>query len=87
MLWVSAKEKISFFRQLSLLLRAHIPLLQALQMMSVRARGQSKHTYSLHLQDVARGKPLSWSMHQQKEIYGPLCIQLVATGEYSGNLA
>lgn len=86
-LGISTKEKMLFFKQLSLLLRADMPLLQALQMLSVQAHGRSRYLCVSHAQDVARGKSLSWSMAQQKGIYGPLCIQLVAIGEYAGNLS
>lgn len=84
---VSAKDRVLFSRQLSTLINAGLPLLQAL-------RSVSQQTVSKPLRvvlgqiigDVEGGSTLSSSMGKHPRVFNQIYISLIAAGETSGTL-
>jgi type IV pilus assembly protein PilC len=84
---VSAKERVLFSRQLSTLINAGLPLLQALR--SVNQQTVSKPLKVVLTQVIANvegGATLSSSMARHPQVFNQVYISLVAAGETSGTL-
>lgn len=84
---VKTKDKILFSRQLSTLLNAGIPLLQALR--SVNAQTTSKPLrviISEIIADVEGGSTLANSMGRHPDVFNQVYLSLIAAGETSGTL-
>jgi type IV pilus assembly protein PilC len=88
-LWegVSGKEFVIFSRQMAVMVEAKVPLLAALQ-------GIIEQTENLYfagilsavLADVDEGKSFSESLRRHPEVFSDLYINMVQSGEISGNL-
>ena len=84
---VKTKDKILFSRQLSTLLNAGLPLLQALR--SVNAQTESKPLrviISEIIADVEGGSTLANSMGRHPDVFNQVYLSLIAAGETSGTL-
>lgn len=84
---VKAKDKILFARQLSTLINAGIPLVQALHL--VQKQSQSKPLQAVLgdvIADVEAGKSFAIALERHQEVFGNIFINLVASGEVSGTL-
>lgn len=84
---VSGKDKVIFSRQLSTLINAGLPLVQALR--SVNAQTASKPlqlVVSKVISDVEAGSTLSAAMARHPQVFNRVYISLVAAGETSGTL-
>jgi type IV pilus assembly protein PilC len=84
---VKTKDKILFSRQLSTLLNAGLPLLQALR--SVNAQTESKPLrviISEIIADVEGGSTLANSMGKHPDVFNQVFLSLIAAGETSGTL-
>jgi len=84
---VKAKDRVLFSRQLSTLINAGLPLLQALR--SVAQQTTSKPLSAVLSQvigDVEGGATLSASMGKHPRVFNQVYISLVAAGEASGTL-
>ncbi|OGI25215.1 MAG: hypothetical protein A3J76_03465 [Candidatus Moranbacteria bacterium RBG_13_45_13] len=88
-LWegVSAKEFVIFARQLAVMIEAKVPLTTAFQSIS----NQTVNPYfasilSAILSDVDEGKTLSESLKRHPEVFSDIFINMVQSGEVSGNL-
>ena len=84
---VSAKEFVIFSRQLAVMIEAKVPLLAAIKSIS----GQTTNPYFAGildsvLSDVDEGKALSESLKKHPEVFSDLYINMVQSGEVSGNL-
>lgn len=73
-------------RELSTLLGAGIPLLDAMTTVSQQQRGRFRASLLLLRDRVAAGVGLAEAMGEQPEIYDALCVQMVEVGENSGTL-
>jgi type II secretory pathway component PulF len=83
---VSTKDKILFTRQLSTLLKAGIPLLQALELLIEQLEGQLR-TITIAIKDnVKEGISLADALAKYPRIFETLYVQLVRAGEASGKL-
>jgi type II secretory pathway component PulF len=83
---VTLKEKILFTKQLSVLLKSGVPLLQALELLVDQFKGRL-HSVLIHIKDeVKEGKPLADAMGQYPKIFDSIYVQLVRAGEASGKL-
>lgn len=83
---VSVKDKILFTRQLSTLLKAGVPLLQALELLTEQLEGQLR-TITVAIKDnVKEGISLADALNKYPKIFETLYIQLVRAGEASGKL-
>lgn len=84
---VSAKDRVLFSRQLSTLINAGLPLLQALR--SVNQQTVSKPLKVVLTQiigDVEGGSTLSAAMSKHPRVFNQVYISLVGAGETSGTL-
>jgi type II secretory pathway component PulF len=83
---VSTKDKILFTRQLSTLLKAGVPLLQALELLTEQLEGQLR-TITVAIKDnVKEGISLADALAKYPRIFETLYVQLVRAGEASGKL-
>lgn len=84
---VKAKERILFSRQLSTLINAGLPLLQALR--SVNSQITSKPFRVITGQiiaDIEGGASFSKAIAKYPQVFSPIYLSLVAAGEVSGTL-
>lgn len=84
---VSAKEFVIFSRQLAVMVEAKVPLLGAFKSIS----DQTENPYfsrvlSNVLSDIDEGKSLSESLKRHPEVFSDLYVNMVQSGEVSGNL-
>ena len=83
---VSLKEKILFTKQLSVLLKSGVPMLQSLELLVDQFKGRL-HSVLIQVKDeVKEGKPLADAMAQYPKIFDSIYVQLVKAGEASGKL-
>ncbi len=84
---VSEKELVIFFRQMSILVEARVPLLVALSTIG----SQSGNMYFVKViqgmvGDIEDGMPFSIAMEKQPDIFSNLAISVIRAGEASGDL-
>lgn len=84
---VSAKEFVIFSRQLAVMIEAKVPLMTALKGIS----DQTPNPYFSRilasvLSDVDEGRSLSDSLKKHPEVFSELYVNMVQSGEVSGNL-
>lgn len=83
---VTLKDKIFFTKQLAVLLKAGVPLLDALELL-IEQTEKGLHTIVISLKDgVKEGRSLADSMLQFPKVFDTTYVQLVRAGEASGNL-
>lgn len=83
---VTIKDKILFTRQLGTLLKAGVPLLQALELLTEQLEGQLR-TITVAIKDnVKEGISLADALAKYPRIFETLYVQLVRAGEASGKL-
>lgn len=84
---ISLKDKILFTKQLAVMIKAGLPIDQALQVLSEqipsKTMGQAIHEMA---RDVEGGLPLSQSMSKHAAIFPAVYVNLVKSGERSGKL-
>lgn len=84
---VSAKEFVIFSRQLAVMIEAKVPLLAAIKSISSQtANPFFSRILNLILSDIDEGKALSESLKKHPEVFSDLYINMVQSGEVSGNL-
>lgn len=82
-----SKERQLFAQQLAQLLRAGLPVYDALQAFEERMRGQRQHIiWAQIINEVRGGRSLSQAMQLQPQHFDRLFIGLIAAGEASGSL-
>ncbi len=85
---VSSKEQILFARNLSLMTRSGMPILESLHMMERQARsGAMKKILASVIADVENGQFLSTSLNRYEKSFGSLFINIIRIGEASGTLS
>lgn len=83
---VSLKDKLFFTKQLQVLLKSGVPLLDALDLLSQQTEGRLK-TIVVSLRDtIKEGKSLADGLAQYPKTFETIYIQLVKAGEASGQL-
>src|SRR3989344_2427603 len=81
------KEKILFFKQLAILIRAGVPLLSSLYMLRQQSRSKTVHKIMNQvIKDVENGQYLATALGKFKKVFGELTINIIAVGEISGTL-
>ncbi len=85
---LSLKEKITFIKQLSILIRAGVPILSSLHMLKKQSKSKIMRTIMTQvISDVENGQYLATALGKFKNIFGELTINIIAIGEISGNLS
>jgi len=84
---VSAKDRVLFSRQLSTLINAGLPLLQALRSVSSQTVSKPlKVVLSQVISNVEGGSTLSAAMAKHPQVFNQIYVSLIAAGETSGTL-
>ena len=83
---VSIKDKIFFTKQLAILLKSGIPLMQALELMVEQTEGQLKNIVIYLKDNIKEGKSLADGLSKYPKVFDNIYIQLVKAGEASGRL-
>lgn len=84
---VSRTQMVFFFKQLSFMLRAGLPVLQALQLSQTQvSSGRLKLVLGDMLTDIENGSPLSKAMERHDDVFPALSTNLMVAGESTGSL-
>ncbi len=83
---VTLKDKILFTKQLAVLLKAGVPLLQAVELLTEQFQGRM-HAILVTIKDeVKGGSSLANAMQKYPRVFDTIYVQLVRAGEASGKL-
>ena len=83
---VKTKDKIILTRQLSVLLKAGIPLLQSVELLCDQFKG-SLHTILVAVKDdLKEGSSFANALNKYPKVFDKIYVQLVRAGEASGKL-
>jgi type II secretory pathway component PulF len=83
---VSLKDKVFFTKQLAVLLKSGVPLVQALDLLVEQTEGPLR-TISIALRDnIKEGRSLADGLQQYPAVFDTIYVQLVKAGEASGKL-
>jgi len=80
------KEKILFTKQLAVLLKSGVPLLQALELLVEQFEGSTRTMLVAIKDNVKQGTSLADALKQYPKSFEPIYVQLVRAGEASGKL-
>jgi type IV pilus assembly protein PilC len=84
---VKSKDKVLFSRQLSTLINAGLPLVQALRSVSAQTTSKPlKVVINNLITDVEAGSSLAKAMAKHPDVFNQVFISLIAAGEASGTL-
>ena len=83
---VSTKDKIFFTKQLSMLLKSGVPLLDALELLVEQSDGRLKNIVISLKDGIKEGKSLADGLSKYPKVFENIYIQLVRAGEASGKL-
>jgi type II secretory pathway component PulF len=83
---VGLKDKIFFTKQLAVLLKSGIPLVQALELLTEQTTGGLQNIVIALRDNIKEGKSLAESMQKFPGTFDNIYIQLVKAGEASGRL-
>lgn len=84
---VSRTQLVFFFKQLSFMLRASLPILQALQLSQTQvSSGRLKLVIGEMLLDIENGHQLSKAMEKHTDVFPTIAVNLMAAGESTGSL-
>ncbi|HAU30292.1 TPA: hypothetical protein DCW54_01520 [Candidatus Dependentiae bacterium] len=83
---VSEKDKIFFTEQLTVLLRAGVPLADALSLLVEQTSGKMRRITVFLRDGLREGKSFASGLSEFPDVFEVLYIQLVKAGEISGNL-
>src|SRR6185369_14396349 len=84
---IGAKDRVLFSRQLSTLINAGLPLLQALRSVNQQTSNKAfRVVLSQVIGDVEGGATLSGSMGKHPRVFNQIYVSLIAAGETSGTL-
>ncbi|HQM88431.1 MAG TPA: type II secretion system F family protein, partial [Methylotenera sp.] len=74
---VSTTQMVFFFKQLSFMLRAGLPVIQALQLSQTQVgKGRLRLVIGEMITDIENGNPLSKAMAKHDDVFPPLAINL-----------
>lgn len=83
---VAFKDLIFFTKQLAVLLRSGVPLLQALELLVDQFKGKL-HSILISLKDgIKEGRSLADGLENYPKVFSKIYVQLVRAGEASGQL-
>lgn len=83
---VAPKELILFTKQLAILLKAGVPLLQAFELLSEQLTGKLQSVAVAIKDELKEGRSLADAMADYPNIFSNIYVQLVRAGEASGKL-
>lgn len=83
---VSAKDKILFTKQMAVLLKSGVPLLQALELLSEQFEGKMKSILISLKDGLKEGQSLADGLKKYPKVFDNIYVQLVRAGEATGKL-
>ena len=84
---MSAQEQIIFAKRLAILIKAGVPIMTALDMLSKQSESKSGSRIIVDLlARVERGQSLGKAMESHRRIFGNFAINIISIGEMSGTL-
>ncbi len=83
---VAPKELILFTKQLAILLKAGVPLLQAFELLSEQLSGKLQSISVAIKDELKEGRALADAMADYPNVFSNIYVQLVRAGEASGKL-
>jgi type II secretory pathway component PulF len=83
---VSFKDKILFTKQLAVLLKSGVPLLQAFELLVDQFQGRMRTILVSVRDDLKEGKSLAEGLSKFPKVFDNIYVQLVRAGEASGKL-
>lgn len=83
---LSTKDKILFTKQLSILLKSGVPLLQALELLTDQFKGATRNMLVSIKDEVQQGISLAEALKKYPKSFDSIYVQLVRAGEASGKL-
>jgi len=85
---ISLQEKIIFARHLSIMVKAGMPILDAIKMLQKQTKSKSLRKILDHVvDDVSNGQFMAVSLEKYRNVFGNLFINIVKVGESSGVLS
>ncbi|MEK9186538.1 MAG: type II secretion system F family protein [Patescibacteria group bacterium] len=88
LLKVSSQDQLIFVKNLSIMVKAGLPVLDSLKMIQKEAKSRAlKKILANVVDDVSNGQYLSTSFDKYRSIFGDLFINILAVGESSGILS
>ncbi len=85
---IKTHQKITFAKNLGLMMRAGLPMTRALSVMGKQSRSKTFKKLLSNLEtDVSRGKTLSDSLGKRPEVFSRLFVSMIKAGEESGNVS
>ncbi len=84
---VSRKDIVIFSRQLSILFKSQVPLLEALRTLALQTKEPFKEKIVKISEEIEGGSSLSNALSFYPEIFSALYINMVKSGEASGKLS
>lgn len=83
----SANDQAHFAKRLAMMLRAGIPIMESLHILTAQRHNSSAtYIYTHLLTQIENGQTLSSSMQKFQRLFGDFCINIVKVGETSGTL-
>lgn len=83
---MNTRTRVFFYHQLSVMLKAGLPVLGALEDMAKRGQAAARHAAGSLLRGVSRGETLAEQMARFPDQFSPLEVTAVKAGEVSGRL-
>jgi type II secretory pathway component PulF len=83
---VKVKDKVLFSKQLSILLKSGVPLLQAIELLTEQFEGQMRTILVRIKDDVKEGTSLADALSKYPKVFEKIYLQLVRAGEATGKL-
>ena len=84
---ISRKEIVLFSRQLSILFKSEVPLLEALRTLSKQLKSPFREEIMKIAEEIEGGTRLSQALSQHPKIFSPFFVGMVKSGEASGKLS
>jgi type II secretory pathway component PulF len=85
---VSTREKITFAKNLSSMIKAGLPITRALLVMEKQSKKISlKKLFASLAEDLSKGEPFSEAMKKHPKVFSPLFVSMIKAGEESGKMA
>lgn len=85
---ISSKDIVLFSRQLAIMFKSKVSLVESLRVLSVQAKSQDFKERIIELsQEVEAGTPFSKALSRHSKIFSPFYIAMVKSGEVSGKLS
>jgi len=83
---ITTKDKILFSKQLAILLKSGVPILQAIELLTEQFEGSLKNMLVRIKDDIKEGTSLADALSKYPKVFENLYVQLVRAGEATGKL-